>query len=393
MSKMILSGKGRRWLLNGHPWIYADDVADGEATPGELVPVHAPQGELLGWALFSAKSKIALRMVTREEQQPNREFWLGRMQRAIQARINLGMLEPEGACRLISGDAEGVPGLIVDRYGATLVLQIGTQAAERMRDFFVEVLLEALPFEAAAVLERSDLSVRRLEGLEPRVELLSGAIDGPIQVQESGGLIYQVDVREGHKTGAYLDMSENRVRAAALRPTGRVLDTFAYDGLFGIRAALAGAEEVLCLEQNAAACERIRVNSELSGVAERVKVERVDCMKDLRSRAEAKQVWDTIIVDPPAFARNKREKRGAERGYVELNRRAMLLAAKGGHLVTASCSHAIYASEFLGHLASAARVSGRDTMLEAFTGASPDHPVRLGLPESNYLKCAFLRVT
>jgi 23S rRNA (cytosine1962-C5)-methyltransferase len=393
MGKMILSGKGRRWLLKGHPWIYKDDVADGEGTPGDLVPIYAPEGESLGWALYSAESKIALRMVTREEEQPNREFWLGRMRRAISARENMGMMNPEGACRLISGDAEGIPGLVVDRYAKTLVLQVGTQAADRMRDFFVEVLIEALPFEPTAVFERSDLSVRRFEGLEPRVELLSGVIDGPIEVREEGGLVYRVDVREGHKTGAYLDMSSNRVKAAALRPSGRVLDTFAYDGLFGIRAALAGAEEVLCLEQNAAACERILVNAELSGVADKVKVERVDCMKDLRKRAEAKELWDMIVVDPPAFARNKREKRGAERGYVELNRRAMLLAVPGGHVVSASCSHAIWASEFLGHLASAARVSHRDTMLEAFTGASPDHPVRLGLPETDYLKCAFMRVT
>ena len=393
MGKMILSGKGRRWLLKGHPWVYKDDVADGEGTPGELVPVYAPQGEILGWALFSPESKIALRMVSRGEEQPNREFWIGRIQRAVSARKELGMLNPEGACRLISGDAEGIPGLIVDRYAQTLVLQVGTQGAELMRDFFVELLQEALPFEPSAILDRSDLSVRRLEGLEPRVELLQGAIDGPVEVRESGGLVYLVDVREGHKTGAYLDMSENRVRAAALRPQGRFLDTFAYDGLFGIRAALAGAEDVLCLEQNAAACERILVNARLSGVEGCVRVERVDCMKDLRARAETKETWDTVVVDPPAFARNKREKRGAERGYVELNRRAMLLVPPGGHVVSASCSHAIYASEFLGHLASAARVSGRETMLEAFTGASPDHPVRLGLPESDYLKCAFLRVT
>lgn len=392
MGKMILSGKGRRWLMKGHPWVYADDVADGEGVPGELVPVHAPQGELMGWALFSAESKIALRMVSKAEEQPNRDFWMARFQRAISARKELGMLDPEGACRLISGDAEGIPGLIVDRYADTLVLQLGTQAADRMRDFFVELLVEAVPFTPSAILERSDLSVRRLEGLEPRVELLQGAIDGPIEVRESGGLVYRVNVREGHKTGAYLDMSQNRIQAAALLPAGRFLDTFAYDGLFGIRAALGGAEDVLCLEQNAAACERIMVNARLSGVEDRVRVERVDCMKDLRARAEKEEVWDTIVVDPPAFARNKREKRGAERGYVELNRRAMLLAAPGGHVVTASCSHAIYASEFLGHLASAARVSGRETMMEAFRGASPDHPVRLGLPESDYLKCAFLRV-
>lgn len=392
MGTMTLTGKGRRWLLNGHPWIYADDVADGEGTPGELVPVFAPQGESLGWALFSARSKIALRMVTREEEQPNRAFWEGRVRRAIQARQQHGLLDPQGACRLLSGDAEGIPGLIVDRYATTLVLQTGTQGADRMRDFLVELLLEAMPFEVTAVLDRSDLSVRRLEALEPRVEVLRGAIDGPIEVQEEGGLVYAVDVREGHKTGAYLDMRDNRIRAAAHAAGGRVLDAFAYDGLFGIRAALAGAEEVLCLEQNAAACERILENARRSGVADRVRVERVDCMKDLRARAEAEERYQLAVVDPPAFARNKKERAGAERGYVELNRRAMALLPEGGTLVSASCSHAISRRDFTAHLASAARVSGREAFLEALTGAAPDHPVRLGLPESDYLKCAFVRM-
>jgi len=393
MGTMTLTGKGRRWLLGGHPWIYADDVADGEGTPGELVPVFAPQGESLGWALFSAKSKIALRMVTRAEEQPNREFWLARVQRAINARAKLGLMDPAGACRLVSGDAEGLPGLVVDRYGTALVLQTGTQGADRMRDFLVELLLEALPFEASVVLDRSDVSVRRLEGLEPRVELLRGAIEGPLEVREQGGLVYAVDIEHGHKTGAYLDMRDNRARAAAaVAGGGRVLDAFAYDGLFGIRAALAGAEDVLCLEQNAAACERILENARRSGVEGRVRVERVDCMKDLRARADAEEQYDLAIVDPPAFARNKRERAGAERGYVELNRRAMALLPQGGLLVSASCSHATGRRDFSSYLASAARVSGRDAFLEALTGAAPDHPVRLGLPESEYLKCAFVRM-
>lgn len=393
MGTMTLTGKGRRWLLGGHQWIYADDVADGEGTPGELVPVFAPQGESLGWALFSAGSKIALRMVTRDEEQPNRAFWEGRIRRAVEARSRAGLMDEAGACRLISGDAEGIPGLVVDRYQRVLVLQAGTQGADRMRDFLVELLVEALPFEPTAVLDRSDVSVRKLEKLEPRVELVQGSLpEDPIEVQEEGGLCFGVDVREGHKTGAYLDMRENRMKAARVVDGGAFLDAFAYDGLFGIRAALAGAERVLCLEQNAAACERILANAKRSGVEGRVQVERVDCMKDLRRRAEEGESWDHVVVDPPAFARNKRERSGAERGYVELNRRAMMLLPEGGRLVTASCSHATRTQDFVSFLTSAAQAAKRDAFLEALTGAAVDHPVRLGLPESEYLKCAFLRL-
>ena len=184
---------------------------------------------------------------------------------------------------------------------------------------------------------------------------------------------------------------DNRRRAARLAEGERVLDAFAYDGLFGIRAALAGASDVLCLEQNKAACERLVVCAERNGVADRVRVERVNCMKDLRARAEEGEEYGLVILDPPAFARSKRERAGAERGYVELARRGLALTRSGGALVSASCSFNIKASDFRGFLASAAQLAGRDVWLERMTGAAPDHPELLTLPESSYLKCAFLR--
>ena len=396
MGKITTTGKGRRWLQNGHPWLYLDDVAGGKGEPGELLPVEDPNQNPLGWGLFSTHSRIAVRLVTRGERQPNRDFWAARMRRTVEARASLGMLDPEGGCRLVAGDADGFPGFVVDRYGKTAVVQCGTQAADRMRDFLLELLDEAMPFELTTVVDRSDASVRKLEALEPRFEVVRGSLDGPILLRD-GELTYAVDVVEGHKTGHYLDQALNRRRAAQNAAGKRVLDAFAYDGLFGIHAALAGAEDVLCLEQNRAACERITQNAERNGVADRVRVERVDCMKDLRARVERKGESDErfglIVLDPPAFARSKREVAGAERGYVELNRRAFELVEDGGHVVTASCSHNVRPADFVNFIGSAAHLAGRDVWLEELAKASPDHPHLVTLPETDYLKCAFLRVS
>ncbi len=391
MGKAILSGKGRRWVLGGHPWIYRDDIVGGEAEPGELILVEDPNGGTLGWGLFSASSKISLRLVTRESPQPNRQFWLERVQRAVRHRERLGYLVEDGACRLIAGDSDSLPGWVVDLYGTVAVVQSSIQATDRMRDFLVELLVEALPFELTGILDRSDAAVRRFEDLGPRVEVLAGEVGEEIVVRE-GELLFEVDVRGGHKSGHYLDQRLNRQVAAEHAAGGRVLDAFCYDGLFGIRAAMAGAKEVLCVDQSQAAGERLLRNAERNGVAGTVRFEKRNCMQDLRNRVEAGESYSLVVVDPPAFARNRREVAGAERGYVELNRRALGLVEEGGTLVTASCSYNVRPADFKGFLASASRLAGRDAFLEEFRGASPDHPSLLSLPESAYLKCAFLRV-
>lgn len=391
MGKVTLTGKGRRWVLGGHPWIYADDVAAAEAQPGELVPVFDPAGAPVGWGLYSSESRIAVRLVTRAAEQPNRETWAGLVRAAVEERRRLGVLDPAGACRLIGGDAERLPGFVVDRYADVLVVQSGTQGSDRMRDFLLELVRETLPFPVRAVLDRSDAGVRKLEGLAPRVEWVQGSVDDLVRVQEPDGLVYDVDLAAGHKTGHYLDQRTNRARAAEGAAGERVLDAFSYDGLFGIRAALAGAEDVLCLDQSQPAGERVRHNAELNGVSGRVRFEKANAMKALRERAAAGERYHRVIVDPPAFARNRREAEGAARGYRELNLRALSLLEPGGLLVTASCSYNVGREDFLSFLALAARDAQRDVYLEALTGASPDHPVLLGLPESEYLKCAFLR--
>jgi len=397
MGHVTLTGKGRRGIRDGHPWIYADAIAAGEGEPGELLPVFDPNDQPLGWGLFSAGSKIAVRLVTRQSEQPNRAFWAERVQSAIALRAAHGLLAPEGASRLLHGDADGIPGLVIDRYADVLVVQSGTQAADRMRDFVLELVEEALPFAVRAVYDRSNATVRRLESLEPRVEWVRGRLDEPIEVVEperdgSPRLVYEVSVEEGHKTGAYLDQAENRRQAARHAAGARVLDAFSYDGLFGIRAALAGARSVLCLDQSQEAGARLLRNAERNGVADRVAFERTNAMHDLRDREARGERYELVIVDPPAFARNRREAEGAARGYRELNRRAAALVERDGLLVSSSCSFNVRREAFLGYVGEGAFLAGRAPRLVAATGAAPDHPVLLTLPETDYLKCAFVRL-
>jgi len=285
---------------------------------------------------------------------------------------------------------------VVDRYADALVLSSGCQGSDRLRDAWLACLEEALELPVASVLDRSDSSTRSHEELPARVEWLRGRRDEPVRVQEPArggqpGLVYEVPLLEGHKTGHYLDQRENRLRAAAHARGGRVLDVFSYDGLFGIRAALAGAESVLCLDQSLEALERCRRNAEHNGVAARVTTARVNAMHDLRERAERGERYDLVVLDPPAFARSRREVEGAVRGYREVNRRALSLVAEGGVLVSASCSFNVGRGQFAEVLGQAALESGRRARIFEFTGAGPDHPLLANLPESEYLKCAFVR--
>jgi len=399
MAHATLTGRGRRRLSGGHPWIYADDVHTCDGEPGGVVRVLAPDGAALGWALFSSKSRIALRMLTHGKEEPAAASWRARAHAAVAHRASLGLLGARDACRLVGGDADGFPGLVVDRYADALVLQSGCQGSDRLRDDWLAAIVAELGergLRIQSVLDRSDSSTRSHEELEKRVEWLRGERREPVEVHEAEraglpAIVYEVSLTEGHKTGHYLDQRDNRALAAAFARGGRVLDAFSYDGLFGVRAALAGAREVLCIDQSAEALERVVRNAERNGVAEKVRTAKANAMHDLRTRAEGGERHELVIVDPPAFARSRREVEGALRGYSELNRRALSLLEHEGVLVTASCSHNVGRAEFVATLAHAALEAGREARIFHFTGAAPDHPVLATLPESEYLKCAFVR--
>jgi len=397
MGRIQLTGRGRRRVLSGHPWIYVDDVAGGEGEPGELVPVSAPDESSLGWGLLSTKSKIAVRLVTRSPEQPGRAFWLERVRSAIAHRAELGYLSPRGACRLSCGDAEGLPGFVVDRYADRLVVQSGCQASDRMRDFLLELFRETLPFEVAGIYERSDSATRKHEDLKSSTGWLSGDPVETVDIEEPAreglpAMGYVVSLVAGHKTGHYLDQCENRARVAQLAQGKKVLDAFSYDGLFGIRAALSGAESVLCLDQAQAAGERLVANAERNGVSDKVHFEKTNAMQDLRDRVAAGESYGLVCLDPPAFARNRREVEGGMRGYRELNRRAMSLLEPGGILFSASCSYNIDRKAFVDCIARAAQDVGKRAKVFDMRGASADHPALSSLPESEYLKAVYCRV-
>ena len=260
MSKAKLTGKGRRWLESGHPWIYRDDLAQLPAEDGGICELEGPRGENLGFAAYSAASRIALRLITRRKDAPDAAFWRARVQAAVERRARLGLSDPAGTARLIAGDADGVPGLVVDRYADALVVQSGTLFADRMRDSILESVRAVLEQPIRCVVERSDASVRRLEGLEEHKSVLEGELPSELLVREDQ-LVFEVDLLGGHKTGHYLDQRENRRRASAHARGRRCLDVFCYDGLFGIRMALQGAAEVLCIDQSQAALERVQRNA------------------------------------------------------------------------------------------------------------------------------------
>ena len=391
MGTVRLTQKGRRWIQGGHPWIYRDDISEKDAQAGELVAVEDGQGGQQGWGAYSAASRIAVRLVSREKQQPDAAFWKQRVERALALRERLGLSHPEGSARLVAGDSDGIPGLVIDRYASVLVVQSGTLWADKIAPQILALVRDQLKLPITCVVERSDAGVRKLEDLEARTGILEGALPELLLVREEG-LVYEVDVLTGHKTGHYLDQRENRRRAAEYARGKSVLDVFSYDGLFGLRAALAGAERVLCLDQSIQALERARRNAERNGVAQQFATERVDALDDLRARVERREQWGLVIVDPPAFAKNRAQAEGAARGYIEVNRRALELVEPLGALVSASCSYNVRAWEFVDFIAQAAAAARRTAWLEELRGAAGDHPHLLTLPESHYLKCAFVRV-
>lgn len=392
MSKAKLTGKGRRWLESGHPWIYRDDLAEHpkDAEPGAVCAVLGPRDEHLGWAAYSEASRIALRMITRAASQPDERFWNERARAALDRRARAGLLEADGAARWIAGDADGFPGLVIDVYAGVLVIQSGTRFADLLAPSLVAMLREHCGFALRAVVERSDAAVRRLENLEEKKGLIEGALPTELIVREDQ-LHYEVDVLAGHKTGHYLDQRENRRRAARLAKDQKCLDVFCYDGLFGIRAALAGARDVLCLDQSQAALDRTLRNAQRNGVEARLRVEKVDALQNLRARVEAGERYGWVVVDPPAFAKNRNQAAGAARGYTELNRRGLELLEEGGVLVSASCSYNVRAHEFVELVRAGAALARREAWLMELSGAALDHPHLLTLPESQYLKCAWVR--
>jgi 23S rRNA (cytosine1962-C5)-methyltransferase len=368
-----------------HLWIYRSDVVEArQAQPGEIVRVCDSKGKLLGQALYSSTSQIALRFLAFDEREINREFWLSRLEAAEQLRARV--VKDASAYRLIYGESDLLPSLIVDRFADCLVIQTLSQGMEALKSMWVELLLER--YGPRAIVERNEAKVRDMEGLARQAGLLHGSEPGDILIEE-GGVKFAVNLLEGQKTGAFLDQRENRI-AARQYAGGRALDCFTFQGGFALHLAKA-AEQVTAVDVSPAAVSQAQRNGQLNGAAniEFLEANVFDLLHQLERAGER---FDCINLDPPAFAKNRGAVEGALRGYKEINLRALKMLRAGGTLITSTCSHHLSEPAFLNVIADAAADAGRAVQVLEKRSQGRDHPVLISMPETYYLKCLILRV-
>ena len=379
-----LTRRGSDRLAGGHPWVYRSDVSEAsKARSGDVVALVDGRGRFAGKAFWSERSQIAVRLLTREEEPVDEAFFARRLESAVELRRQA--FGEETLVRLVHGESDLLPGLVVDRYGDAAVVQTLVPGTDRRREMLADLLFRALPLRA--VLERNDVRVRELEGLPQRKGVLRGVDPGPIEVRE-GAVRLRLDLLAGQKTGAFLDQRENHLRAGEYA-RGRCLDCFSYAGGFALQLARR-AERVVAVELQPQAALLLRENVALNGAAN-VEVREANAFDHLRDEAEKEPSWEMIVLDPPAFAKGKESVAAARRGYKEVNLRAFRSLVPGGILVTASCSYHVPWPLFEEIVLEAARDAGREAQVLERRGAGRDHPELLGMPESRYLKCMVIR--
>lgn len=384
MDSVIVNRKAEKRWETGHPWIFRSDVLERAQSPAGAVRVTAANGRPLGVALWSPQSEISLRMIDVDPRATiDAEWWRRRLERAVQRRTHV--TSQATAYRLVHGEADACPSLICDRYGEYLVVQLLSAGVESFRAEIVDALVQLL--RPTGILARNDVPVRTREGLPRSVEALHGEVPRGIEVEESG-VRYLAAPWDGQKTGAFLDQRENRALIGGVS-RGRALDCFSYHGSFALHLARA-AQTVTALDSSASALERARANAALNDFGNIEFVE-ADAFDFLRAADARRERYDTIVLDPPAFAKTRQSLAGALRGYKEINLRGMKLLARDGHLFTASCSFHVGRDLFFEMLQEAAADSGRTLAIRALTGQPSDHPEILTIPETGYIKGALLQ--
>ena len=384
---VVVSRRGVERLGAGHVWVYRSDIAVPRLEGGEVVRLADERGHFVGKAFYGSTSQIAVRLLTREDEPVDEQFFAGRLEQALALRERVSPdPQRQRAARLLHGEADLLPGLIVDRYADCLVVQTLIEATDARRDSFAGLLEKLL--NPRAIVERNDLRVRAHEGLPQRKGMLRGSDPGPVEFLE-GEVRLVADLLGGQKTGAFLDQAENRLEAGRYA-RGRALDCFTYGGAFALQLAR-GAERVTAVdisEQAAAQGEKSAARNGLSNVQFKV----ANAFDLLRAESEAGERYDTIVLDPPAFAKTKDSLEAALRGYKEINLRAFHLLSRGGVLITCSCSFHVDEALFERTVLQAASDARRSVQVIERRGAARDHPTLLGVPETRYLKCLVLRV-
>ena len=387
---VTLSKTEARRLRDGHPWVFGNEVASVEGAPGagDLVTVLRAGGKFLGRGFYHPHSLIRVRLLTLEANEAVDEALFSR--RLTTARDYRERLYPgASAVRLVHGEADFLPGLVVDRYADCLSLQTFSAGMDRHREAIAALLAELTG--STAVVERNESHLRDLEELPRRTGMLLGTLDGPLEIEDEG-LRLQVDVLAGQKTGAFLDQRENRRIVRRHAKGMKVLDVYCNEGWFALHAAAGGAAEVLGIDRSAEAVERATANAARNEMGERCRFLAGDALQTMDSMRGDRLSFDLVILDPPSFTRSRKQVAQARRGYREIHREALRLLKRGGMLATASCSHHIHEAAFLEVVVRTAREMGRRLRWVARGGQAPDHPVLPEVPETQYLKFALFQV-
>ena len=374
-------------VRGGHPWIYASEIekVDGAFENGDIVDVADFRGKFIGRGFYNPQSQISLRILTRNDEPCDRDFFARRIRDAWEYRK---LLCDPMSCRLIYSESDFLPGLVVDKFADVLVLQSLSLGIERIKDMLCDLLMEIV--QPAGIWERSDVPVRRLEGLEQVTGLLRGHVPDEVDMVENG-IHFLVDVKQGQKTGFFLDQKQNRAAMAPLCRDARVLDCFCHNGSFALHAAKYGAKSVLGVDISEEALEVARRNAEINGF-DNVTFEAHNCFDLLRELTDAGEKFDLVILDPPAFTKNKAAVQSAIRGYKEINLRGLKLVRPGGFLVTCSCSQHVLPEMFQDVANQAARDAKKRIRLVEFRTQGYDHPILPQSVETKYLKTMIIQV-
>lgn len=384
-AKVHCSRKRGRGL---HPWVFSNEVlrVEGDPEPGDAVLVF-DRKRFLGSAVYNPHSLIALRLFSPDERELDLEFIQARLSAAAERRK--ADLPGESDYRLAFGEADGLPGLVVDRYGEHYVVQVYSLGLERRLDAVTRALVDR--FGPKSIFEKNDFRLRDPEGLERRQGVLYGTAGERVVIAENGAR-FEVDIVHGNKTGYFFDQRLTRQRVRRLARGRAFLDVFSYTGGFAVNAALGGAKRVLAVDSSAAACGIGATNAELNGVTDRCEFHVEEAFRFLKRLGTKPGEFDMICLDPPSFIKSRRERQGGLQGYRTINSLAMRALAPGGMLVSCSCSHHLFWQDMLDMLARAAQDAGRSFVITERTTQGPDHPVLLSMPETEYLRCFFLRV-
>lgn len=388
MTKVHLQkGKDKR-VLEGHPWVYDNEIekVDGEYENGDIVDVYNWKNSFIGRGYINDNSKIRIRILTRKQEDINRDFFKRKIEDAWNYRKRF---VDTSSCRVVFGEADFIPGLIVDKFEDYLSIQTLSLGIDKYKDIIVDVLDEVL--SPKGIYERNDVQIRELEGLEQKKGFLKGPFDTKVQITENE-IKMLVDIENGQKTGYFLDQRENRAALKPLVKGAKVLDTFTHTGGFALHAAYYGASEVTAVDISEHAVEYVAANAALNNMEGKIKVVQANVFDILKEYQQKGERFDVIILDPPAFCKSKSALQGAYRGYKEINLRAMKIINPGGFLVSCSCSHYMYPEIFQKMLLEAANDAKRTLRIIESRVQAKDHPIVSGYYESLYLKCVIMQV-